>query len=393
MKPNILFFIVSFFPRARGATYSAFTLARELRSAGLSIRWIVHDEGSWRNGGEYDGFPVRSFRVASNGKRGKAAGLIRFTFHIVRSASTFDVFHVHGGGHMNILIAGWVKLLLPRKKVMLKCTMDGWDTPDGVRQLKYGRLLLWIYRNLDGVVAMTSGQHEKLETYRCKGHTAVIPNATDCSRFRPDAAEGKKTRRELGIPPDAVVLCYAGAIGHRKGIDVLLATWHRLQQQYGQVYLLTVGDFRLDYDADAEMCSLLEEAGLPPDLLKHPNLRRLGRVDDLERYLQAADLFIFPSRQEGFGTVQTEAMACALPCLVNDLPGVSSDIYPDESVGFRIAGNDVDEFVRIASELIENPEKRENIGAAARRRVIDHFSTESVGRRYADFYEKMLGRT
>jgi L-malate glycosyltransferase len=390
--PRVIFFISAFFPEPTGATYSAIRLARALRERGGSVQWIVDDrDGRWNRGGEYEGFPVRSFYFSRRGKWKKIKGLSALALFLIRRRRTFDIFHIHGGGHMNVLIGGWVKLLFPCKKVMLKCTLDEWDTPDGVARDKYGRLLLWIYRHFDGLVAMTSGQHRKIVEYGCKGVSEVIPNGTDCERYQPDPKSRVEMRQRLGIPDEAPVLIYVGWLGHRKGTDVLFEVWRRLLERFPDLRLLTVGDYRQDRDADAELKTLFEETGLDANLLSHPQWIRVGHVEDAERYLQAADVFVFPSRQEGFGTVQTEAMACGLPCVVNDLPGVSCDIYPDESVGFRVAENDVGEHVRIISSLLEISAKREDIGTEARQRVFDCFSVKSVCRRYLDLYQTLLG--
>jgi len=77
---------------------------------------------------------------------------------------------------------------------------------------------------------------------------------------------------------------------------------------------------------------------------------------------------------------------------VNDLPGISSDIYPDSEVGFRVAGNDVDTYVRIITDLLRNPEQRARIGAAARARAESAFSVEAVAARYTTLYRETLER-
>jgi glycosyltransferase involved in cell wall biosynthesis len=389
-NPRIIFFISAFFPFPTGATYSAIRLARTLREKGVRVEWIVDDrDGAWLNGGEYEGFDVKSFYLNRTGKLKKLEALFAFTRYLWSKRRDFDIFHIHGGGHMNVLIAGWVKLLFPRKKVMLKCTSDGWDTPDGIAKEKYGRLLLWIYRRLDGVVAMTSGKYDKLVEYECRGKLAVIPNGTDCDLYKPDPGKRSEMRDKLRIPQDVPLLANAGWLGKGKGTDVLFKVWSQLLERVPNLYLLTIGDYRKDRDADTELIQLFNETGLDPALLTHPQFVRVGHVEDAEHYLQTADIFVFPSRKEGFGTVQTEAMACGLPCIVNDLLGVSCDIYPDESVGFRVQDNEVEEYVRIISSLLTTPTEREKIGGTARQRVLDHFSLESVGQRYLDFYKNL----
>ena len=390
-QPRVIFFISAFFPFQTGATYSAFRLAQSLRRKGVTVEWVVDDrDGTWLKGGRFEGFTVRSFPLHIPGKLGKIKAVFDFTRYLWFQRKQFDIFHVHGGGHMNVLLAGWVRLLCPSVHVVFKSTLDGWDTPDGLLKDKYGRLLLWICRHFDGIVAMTSGQLGKVRVYGCKGVSELIPNGTDCDRYKPDSAMRSVMRETLGIPKDVPVLVYVGWLGERKGTDVLFAVWNQLMQQIPNLYLLTVGDYRTDRDADAELTVLFEEKGLDPQLLNDPRFVRVGHVEDAERYLQASDVFVFPSRSEGFGTVQTEAMACGLPCVVNDLPGVSCDIYPDESVGFRVAGNDVDEFVRIISDLLQDADKQKRIGDAARQRVIDHFSSGAVAERYLELYKKVL---
>lgn len=293
---------------------------------------------------------------------------------------------------MNILIAGWIKLLMPQIKVMLKCTSDGWDTPDGVLKEKYGRILLWVYQRLDGIVAMTSGKLKKIKTYGCKGTSVVIPNGTDCERYCPDPGNRKLIRNKLGIPDHACVLAYVGWLGRGKGTDVLFSVWHRLLERHPNLFLLTVGDYRKDRDADAELVALFAKTGLDPALLAHPQYVRVGRVDDAEHYLQASDIFVFPSRKEGFGTVQTEAMACGLPCVVNNLPGVSKDIFPDDSFGFVVDDNSEDQYFEYIERLINDAPLRHRIGGAARSRVLECFSPEVVAAKYIQMYSDMLRR-
>jgi L-malate glycosyltransferase len=389
--PRVIFFISAFFPEPTGATYSAIRLARALREQGVSVQWIVDDrDGRWNRGGEYEGFPVRSFYFSRSGKWKKIKGWSALTLFLIRRRRTFDIFHIHGGGHMNVLIGGWVKLLFRRKKVIFKCTLDGWDTPDGIVRDKYGPLLLWIYRHFDGIVAMTSGQYTKVRASRCKGLTDVIPNGTDCDRYRPDSAMRSRMRENIGIPTDAPVIIYLGALERRKGTDVLLQLWKQLMVEYENLYLMLVGNYHKNRNNDAALIHLLKESGIDPILLEHSQLIRIGQVENAEHYLQAADIFVFPSRQEGFGTVQTEAMACGLPCVVNDLPGISCDIFSEESEGLRIDKNNVQEYARRISDLLSDPCKREAMGEAARQRVMDQFSLESVGIRYLAFYQKLL---
>lgn len=385
-----IFFLVCFVPKPTGASHAAIRLARTLRALGVEVEFIVHDfDGRWADGGEYEGFPVRSFYLAESGKWKKLRGLTGLSRYLFRHRRSFDVFHIHGGGYVNFFLGWWVKFLTGRK-TMLKITSDGWDTPDGAGKEKYGRLVHAFYRRLDGVVAMTSGQAIKCSEWGFPGLLATIPNGVDCEKYQPVAADEKQqSRLRLNIPVEDTVLAYTGWLGYGKGTDVLLKVWERLRQMHGNLTLLLLGNY-MDFLHDGNVVAFLKEHGLDPAMLESDRIISTGRIDNVEEYLQVSDIFIFPSRREGFGTVQIEAMACGLSCVVNDLPGVSCDIYPDEQVGFRVQDNHVDEMVRICDDLIRHPDKRMLIGQAARQRVVEQFSLESVGRRYIGFYGKLL---
>ncbi len=380
--PRVIFYVGAFFPTPTGATYSAVRLARVLRACGVAVSFIVEDRGpDWRDGGEYDGFPVRSFPLHMSGKVRKLRGLLRFTRHVRARKIDFDIFHIHGGGYVNLFLSWWVALCTGRP-VVLKITSDGWDTPEGMKAEKWGVVSLFAYRRLAGVVAMTSGQAEKCRAWKLPAQIAVIPNGVDCERYRPATPDQKlRLRNELEIPRDAFVLCYLGWLGHGKGTDILIETWRRMRQRRDNIFLMLVGDYLAAHGQNAKGAVAVPQS---------PWLRTVGRVDDAERYLQASDVFVFPSRREGFGTVQIEAMACGLPCVVNDLPGVSCDIYPDESCGFRIAGNRAEAFVEKIGRLYAEPSLRDSMGRAACVRAQQFFSQDSVAGRYLDLYGKVL---
>jgi glycosyltransferase involved in cell wall biosynthesis len=387
---HVVFLIAAFFPKPTGATYSATRLARELKKKGVRLHIFTGSHNGWTEGEAWEDIPVTTFSCWEPGKRKKAQSIWRM-IRLIRSGEVpCDIFHIHGGGHMNLLIALAVRLLC-RVKVMLKMTLDGWDTPDGVRREKWGPLCIYSFLRLDGVVAMTSGQKDKCMEAGYSGVLEVIPNGVDSNLYSPLGEDERLRQREvLGIAASDIVLVYVGWLGKRKGTDVLADVYARLRQDHSNLKLLLVGD----YLGNREAGTILDKVGLsdlsPRKQFEGSDILCTGPVDNAEFFLQAADIFVFPSRQEGFGTVQIEAMACGLPCAVNDLPGVSVDIYPDDTVGCRVRNNNPDEWAGILKRWIENPELRKRVGQCSRQWVETHFSLESVGKRYGSFYDALL---
>jgi glycosyltransferase involved in cell wall biosynthesis len=388
-----LHYIASFFPNDTGASHSALRLAKGLRSMGVEVDFLVEDLGpEWRAGGQYEGFNVRSVPLTNPGKLRKIRGFLKLAKELSRLRDTYNVVHVHGAPYMNLLLA-WLAGKWLRCPALVKITSDGWDTPDGVRSARHGLLALWIYRRIDGVVAMTSGQAGKCLHWNIHGIVKVIPNGVDLNVFRPATTSEKKTLREqLGIPADHKYLVYAGWLGYGKGTDVLFMVWQQLRSVFKNLDLLVVGNYMHDENMAGPLSNFLSQHKLPPEWAQAPGLHLIGKVPNVSDYLRAADVFIFPSRREGFGTVQIEAMACGLPCLVNDLPGVSSDIFPDDSHGIRIPGNNVDGFVKACIDILNNPSRRESMSHYARTAAVEKFSIHRIADQYIELYQQLAAR-
>jgi glycosyltransferase involved in cell wall biosynthesis len=384
---KVAFLLRHFPPFALGATYSALNLAAGLRNLGVEVEFVVEDiDGRWREGGVYQDFSVRGFYLDQPSKFKTALGIIACLGHLRRGR--FDLIHIHGGSHRNLLYS-WLFPLLSGIPAILKITMDGWDSPDGVLKQRWGRLNLFFYRRLSGIVAMTSGQFARLRRWNFRGATAIIPNGVDTNRFKPDRQAREVFRSKMGIAADAFVLFFAGKLDERKGLDVLLDIYRQLKTKHPNVVLLLAGDYGSKGKLE-KLMNFTEQRGMSLSAGEWGGVVTVGQVDDIEQCFQSSDVFVFPSRQEGFGTVQVEALACGLPCAVNDLADISSDIYPDSSIGCRVLRNDISTYLQVISGWIDHPESLVELKKKARVRAVEYFSIESVSNRYFQFYQDIL---
>ena len=133
----------------------------------------------------------------------------------------------------------------------------------------------------------------------------VLNNAIDAGRYRFDPKVRQEVRSELGIPADALVAGHVGRFMAPKNHGFLLRIFAELPDH---ARLLLVGDGELR----AENEHLAEELGIR-DRVIFAGLRR-----DVERMLQAMDVFVFPSLYEGLPLSVIEAQAAGLPCLISD---------------------------------------------------------------------------
>ncbi len=137
--------------------------------------------------------------------------------------------------------------------------------------------------------------------------SAVIPNAIDVSAFRFDPDVRREVRAHYGLT-DNLVVGHVGRMQYQKNQSFLLDAFARLHQREEKARLVLVGDGPDLTDLEAKAVELgIESAVL-----------FLGVRDDVNRLMQAFDLFALPSRFEGMSLCASEAQAAGLPCLLSD---------------------------------------------------------------------------
>jgi glycosyltransferase involved in cell wall biosynthesis len=306
-------------------------------------------------------------------------------------AAEIDLVHVHG--LTDGLYGAWRFARREARPILLEMTLLGTDDPIafGAKANLGQRWRERIYRSCDGYVAMSEALARR---YREAGldedRLRVIPQGVDTRRFAP-GGDRVALRRALDLPVDGPLCVFVGSLIERKGIDVLLTAWARIAAGEPEARLVLVGKDRFPDDPAAT--AFLERAwnAVPP--AARERIVRAGLRDDVSTYLRAADVFLFPSRREGFGTVIIEAMACALPCVVADLPGITDGIFAaDGRDGFVVAQDAPEALAERALALLRSAELREAVGEAARTRAVDAFDIDGIAARYVDWYQACLAR-
>jgi starch synthase len=206
---------------------------------------------------------------------------------------------------------------------------------------------------------------------------ARVFNPLDTSIWEPGLRDAE--RAELGLPVGARIVAWHGRVEmHHKGLDLLLDAWCRLEQTDRLLLLLGTGS------SSDELRARIAEEGIA-------NVRWIDEYvldrDRMRRYLSAADVYVFPSRHEGFPVAPIEAMACGLPVICSAVTGAEEIFEGGESSGgIVVPTGDADALFGGLERLLSDASLRQELGRRARERATSAFSLESVGRALRAFF-------
>ncbi|MFV1966084.1 MAG: glycosyltransferase family 4 protein [Pirellulaceae bacterium] len=191
----------------------------------------------------------------------------------------------------------------------------------------------------------------------------VIPNAAPCSRGEEEGntTASRDTYRTLAL----------GRLSPEKGFDLLLSAFARIADRHPNWNLIICGEGaeRAALESLCQQLDLQDRVELP------------GWVCDPDRALRDADLFVLPSRYEGFPNALLEAMAAGLACISFDCDSGPGEIIRDGEDGLLVPPEDVTGLAQAMDRLVADDALRRQLGSAARQ-VTQRFSMDRFFRQW-----------
>ena len=328
------------------------------------------------------------FEKTNLGKRVNGPVFAAQVFTYLTCNPTFDIVHVHAS--TDALYTAWLWARLENKPIIFEMTLL--DADDAVTMLSkqhhFQIIRNFIFRRCDGYVSISPALSTAFRNAGLNAnHLQLIPQGVDIDVFAPSERK-TELKRDIGIPETGPIITFIGSLIHRKGFDVLRRAWLTISTMHPDAQLVLVGR---DSFEDPEQTAFLNKQLELLSRMETSRIHRLGLRDDVHTLLQATDVFVFPSRQEGFGTVMIEAMACGLPCVVTELPGITDFIFgPDSECGVVVKQSDDQALADSVVSLLNNPERATVIGLAARVRVVNRFSIALIADQYVSFYRDLM---
>jgi glycosyltransferase involved in cell wall biosynthesis len=303
----------------------------------------------------------------------------------------FDVIHAHNPPDTFLFVAVFYKLFGK------KFVFDHHDLAPEMYYARFGgngsrlvyRTLVWLEklscRLADHVIA-TNESYKSVEMERDrlpKEQITIVRNGPDLDRLRrvePDPSLRRRAKTIIG---------YVGVMGFQDGVDYLVRSLRHLVDDVGRTdfFCVIIGKG----DAWASLKVLATELDLDDYVWF------TGRVSDADllRYLSTADICVDPDPSNPFNDrstmiKMTEYMALGKPIVAFDLP---EHRYTARDAALYVSPNDELEFARALAQLMDNPERRQAMGASGRQRVENELAWDHSIPRLLKAYRTVLGES
>jgi glycosyltransferase involved in cell wall biosynthesis len=366
-------------PPYGGPEVQALRLAVRFMKSGHQVLVIAKGSGNYPAFEKRDGVPI--YRL---NHPGFASVEVLYRLYALRNA--FDIIHVHSAGRLAASAIRFAHAF--DKKVFVKVTMNGGivkavkpGTLSFVKKLSpFRNSKVELLKRVDSMIAITQDIVEDLRKHGFpEEKIAYIPNGVDTSLFYPPSDEEKRALRErLNLPQDKPLFIFTGKITKRKGIDVLLTAWLKTSEARQQAALVIIGSGVGQKDSLEQYAhTFIVENDLKESILM------IGAVDNVEEFLKAADVFVFPSRWEGLPNSLLEAMAASLFCIVSNIEGVNELIIPEKTGVLTPVGD-----AAALAQAMDEAQKCRNLSLAAEAAVViqREFSIEATAQKLEQLF-------
>jgi glycosyltransferase involved in cell wall biosynthesis len=233
------------------------------------------------------------------------------------------------------------------------------------RHQQLGRVWSWLrrrcYPRCRALVVQTEDVRTWVRGWLPGRPIHVIPNAAPAVSADARSATESEAKRIVSV----------GRLSREKGHDLLIAAFLRIAPKYPAWRLTICGDGaeRANLDTQRQQLGLQDRVELP------------GWIRDPGEVLRKAELFVLPSRYEGFPNALLEAMAAGLACVSFDCESGPREIIRHAENGLLVPAEDVGELANAMERLITDTDLRCKLGKAARH-VSQRFSQDRFFRQW-----------
>ncbi len=274
---------------------------------------------------------------------------------IVHERGGYDVIHSH------VFLYSGLVLKLARRQGIAGRIAHIYPHED----LKRERLLRGLYRRaMTGLIArhattILSGSRTSLDAFLATGDFGRVgamvayPYTTEPGDYRLGRDAGE-LRRSFGLPIDRPIIVYLARFAPHKNHAQMIRIADRFRERGIRAHFVMAGSHGALLDHYLRAAEGRDDLSVLVDVSHSPSL------------LAACDLFFFPSLNEGFGIVASEASAAGLPVVATDLPTIR-EASPPANADLLFPPDDDDRAAELLTRLLHDPARRRAASDAALR--------------------------
>jgi len=207
----------------------------------------------------------------------------------------------------------------------------------------------------------------------------TLLNGANTDAFRRNPELGAKTKEELGIPENALVIGNVAVFRFQKRLIEWLQVFKEIENKNPNVYGIIVGAGPLEEEIKAELMKLkLEKKVFFP-----------GLKTDVKPYFSAMDVFMMSSSFEGLPIALLEAMSMECAIVSTNAGGIK-EVIRDKQDGLICKVEEWKKLSDLCQVLIDNPEKLQDFKKTARERAVNSFSLKRMVDSLEEIYESLI---
>jgi glycosyltransferase involved in cell wall biosynthesis len=214
--------------------------------------------------------------------------------------------------------------------------------------------------------------------------TFVYLPPVDVDRFIPSREGASRVRRQLGIPPEALVVGTVSNIVPMKGVETFVDAAADIAAVRPEVRFIVAG---ATLEAHRAYSDRIRNRAADLDL-PHPVVFAGDRAD-IESWYAAMDVHVTPSWSEGTTTTALEAQSCGVPVVATRV-GALHEVVEDGVTGLLVPPEHAGALAAAVLGLLNDPARRASMGRAGRATALERFGTETSADVHAQAYEAAL---
>lgn len=204
----------------------------------------------------------------------------------------------------------------------------------------------------DTIITINKEDYNNAKTKLNAKKVCYVPGVgVDTARFYENAGKREALLSEISAEKDSIILLSVGELSDRKNHSVSIKALSKIKNEKVHLVIAGTGEKR------EEFISLAKELGVDD------RVHLLGFRTDIPELLKSADIFLFPSIQEGLPVALMEAMSCSLPVICSEIRG-NTDLV-DSTCGVLCSAVDADAFATAIEKLISDEPLRKSMAQKA----------------------------